>query len=252
MTKIKESEANAGATESSVSPIAVQVSWIASRTVSSRLIGALFLAGFLSYGVGFALVSSVVDAPDFLSTISANQTALILGAFLMLLNTVVDVGKAVLFFPVLEKFGKRTALTYLAAMIVEVVFLSIGVLGLLMLAPIARQGAISGQSAWASGLGTLAVQFNTAAYQVAEMTLALGCIFLFALLFRSRLVPRFLSVWGLAGYALLMAGSIAEISGLHIGLALSLPGGLLEVTLGLWLIIKGFSPAAYDRISYPS
>lgn len=46
-----------------------------------------------------------------------------------------------------------------------------------------------------------------------------------------------------------MAGSIAEISGLHIGLALSIPGGLLEVMLGLWLIIRGFSPRAYGRIS---
>lgn len=248
MTKIKETGPNTGPAGSSVPPVAVRIQ-LAARTASSRLIGALFLAGFLTYGIGFALISSVISAPDFLSTISVNQTPLILGAFLMLLNTVVDVGKAVLFFPILEKYGKRTALTYLAAMIVEVVFLTIGVLSLLMLTPIAQQGAIAGQSAWANGLGSLAVQSNTTAYWIAEMTLALGCIFLFSLLFRSRLVPRILSVWGLAGYTLLLVGGIAEISGLHIGLVLSLPGGLLEVTLGLWLIIKGFSPAAYGRIS---
>src|SRR5438105_6455576 len=84
--------------------------------VSSRLIGALFLAGFLCYGVGFSLVTSVVGAPDFLSTISSHQTVLVLGAFLMLLNTAVDVGKGVLFFPILESHGKRTALAYLATM----------------------------------------------------------------------------------------------------------------------------------------
>lgn len=229
-----------------VSPVAVRGSWIASRTVSSRLIGALFLAGFLTYGVGFALVSSVISAPDLLASIAAHQTILVIGVFLMLLNTVVDVGKAVLFFPILEHYGRRTALTYLAAMIVEVVFLTVGVLSLLMLGPIAHQGAIAGQSGWARGLGSLAVQTNASAYQMAEMTLALGCIFLFSLLLRSRLIPRFLSVWGLAGYALLMVGGIAEISGLHISLALSSPGGLLEVTLGLWLIFKGLSPTAYD------
>jgi len=43
----------------------------------SRLIGALFLLGFLSYGVGFGLVTSVLGAPDFLSTISAHQTTLV-------------------------------------------------------------------------------------------------------------------------------------------------------------------------------
>jgi hypothetical protein len=94
-----------------------------SRMTYSRLIGALFLSGFLVYGVGSSLVTSVVGAPDFLSTISAHQTTLVLGAFLMLLNTAVEVGKGVLFFPILEKHGKRTALAYLAALIVEVVLL---------------------------------------------------------------------------------------------------------------------------------
>jgi hypothetical protein len=246
MSKETALVADRGSGERLVSPGAERSSWIASRTVSSRLIGAFFLAGFLTYGVGFALVSSVINAPDLPSSIAAHQAPLVIGAFLMLLNTIVDVGKAVLFFPILEHYGRRTALTYLAAMIVEVVFLGIGVLSLLMLNPIAHQSAIAGQSEWPGRLGSLAVQANTTAYQIAEMTLALGCIFLFSLLLRSRLIPRFLSVWGLAGYALLMIGGIAEISGLPISLALSIPGGLLEVTLGLWLIIKGFSPTAYD------
>ena len=64
-----------------------------SRMLYSRLIGALFLAGFVSYGVGFALVTSVTGAPDFLSTISAHQTTLVLGAFLMLLNSGVECGQ---------------------------------------------------------------------------------------------------------------------------------------------------------------
>jgi hypothetical protein len=108
--------------------------------VSSRLIGALFLAGFIVYGVGFSLVTSVIGKPDFLSTIAAHQTTLILGAFLMLLNTVVDVGKGVLFFPILENHGRRTALAYLSALIVQVVLLDIGVLCLLMIVPLGQYG----------------------------------------------------------------------------------------------------------------
>ena len=94
-----------------------------SRMTYSRLIGALFLVGYLFYGVGAALVTSVTGAPDFLKTLSAHQTILVLGAFLMLLNTVVDVGKGVLFFPILENHGKRSALAYLAFIIVQVVML---------------------------------------------------------------------------------------------------------------------------------
>ena len=119
-----------------------------SRMTYSRLIGALFLSGFLFYGVGFGLVTSVVGAPDFLSTISAHQTTLVLGAFLMLLNTAVDVGKGVLFFPILENHGKRTALAYLATMIVEVVLLDVGVLCLLMIVPLGQYAVDAGGRAW--------------------------------------------------------------------------------------------------------
>ncbi len=64
-----------------------------SRMTDSRLIGGLYLAGFLVYGVGSILVKSVTGSSDFLSTISAHQSILLIGAFLMLLNTAVDVGK---------------------------------------------------------------------------------------------------------------------------------------------------------------
>jgi hypothetical protein len=217
----------------------------------SRLIGALFLSGFLLYGVGSSLVTSVVGAPDFLSTLSGHQTTLVIGAFLMLLNTAVDVGKGVLFFPILEKHGKRTALAYLAALIVEVVLLDVGVLALLMIVPLAQQGVDAGQASvgWAKALGSLAVQSNTMAYQIGQMSLGLGAVFLCLLLFRTRLIPRFLSIWGLVGYAILMAGTIAEIFGIHIGVMLSIPGGVFEVGLGFWLIIKGFQPEAYGQDS---
>jgi hypothetical protein len=64
-------------------------------------------------------------------------------------------------------------------------------------------------------------------------------------LYRTRLIPRFLAAWGFAGYAVFMTGAIAEIFGIHIGVMLALPGGLFELAVGLWLIFKGFQPAAY-------
>ena len=218
------------------------------RMTVSRVIGALFLCGFLLYGVGSVLVTSVTGGSNFLSTISAHKTILILGAFLMLLNTPVDVAKAVLFFPILEKHGKRTALAYLATMIVEVVFLSLGALALLMIVPLGQHAAED----WAKGLGSLLVQSNTMAYQIGEAVLGFGALFLCALLFRTRLIPGWLAISGLIGYAFLMTGSIAEILGIHIGLIaglppLTIPGFFFELVLPFWLIIKGFRPEAYGQ-----
>jgi hypothetical protein len=213
----------------------------ASRMTISRVIGALFLVGFLTYGVGSGLVTSLVGGSNFLSTIAASQTILVIGAFLMFLNTGVDVAKGVLFFPILEKHSKRTALAYLATMIVEVVLLAVGVLALLLIVPLAKHAGEAG----AQTLGSILVQTNATAYQMGEMTLGVGAVFLCLLLFRTQLIPRWLAISGLIGYPVLVAGTIAEIFGLHIGLYLTIPGFFFELGLPFWLIVRGFQPEAY-------
>jgi hypothetical protein len=215
---------------------------VGSRMLYSRLIGALFLLGFVCYGVGSGLATSLVGGSNFLSTIAASQTILVIGAFLMFLNTGVDLGKGVLFFPILEKHSKRTALAYLATMIVEVVLLAIGVLALLLIVPLAKHAGEAG----AQTLGSILVQTNAMAYQMGEMTLGVGAVFLCLLLFRTRLIPRWLAVSGLIGYPILVAGTIAEIFGIHIGLYLTIPGFFFELVLPLWLLFKGFQPQAYQ------
>jgi hypothetical protein len=212
-----------------------------SRMTISRVIGALFLLGFLTYGIGFSMVTSVVGSSNFLSTIAASQGILVIGAFMMFMNTGLDLGKAVLFFPILEKHSKRTALGYLATMIVEVVLLDLGVLALLLIVPLAKHAGDAG----AQTIGSLLVQTNAIAYQLGEMVLGFGATFLCALLYRTRLIPRWLAISGLIGYPFLAAGTIAEIFGVHIGLYLTIPGFFFELVMPAWLIFKGFQPDAY-------
>src|SRR5947208_7444650 len=213
-----------------------------SRMTYSRLIGALFLVGFGCFGVGSGLATSLVVGSSCRSTIAASQTILVIGAFLMFLNTGVDVAKGVLFFPILEKHSKRTALAYLATMIVEVVLLSIGVLALFLIVPLAKHAGEAG----AQTLVSILVQTNATAYQMGEMTLGVGAVFLCLLLFRTQLIPGWLAISGLIGYPVLVAGTIAEIFGLHIGLYLTIPGFLFELVLPFWLFFKGFHPEAYQ------
>jgi hypothetical protein len=217
---------------------------VGSRKTYSRVIGGLFPLGVLSYGTGFALVSSVIGAPDFLATMPAHQTTLITGAFLMLLNTGVDITKGVLMFPILEGHGKRTAAAYLAAMTLEVALMAMGIVSLLMLVPLSPH---AGDGGWAVGLGSVLVQSNITAYQIAMTTLAVANIFVWSLTFRVRLLPRALSAWGVGGYIVLTAGSVAAMFGLPVSLMASIPGGLFELALGAWLMIRGFDPEAYAK-----
>ncbi len=215
----------------------------ASRMTSSRLIGALFLSGFLVYGVGSALATSAAGAPRFLASIAAHPTVLIVGAILMLLNTLVDLGKGSLFFPILARHSKGTAFGYLATMIVEVTLLDVGAIALLLIVPLSGQHGLD--AAAAIGRGPALVHTNALFYQFGEMTLAAGCVALCALLFRTRLIPRFLSIAGLIGYPILAVGAIAEVSGIHIGLLLTIPGMFFEIALPFWLFTKGFDADAY-------
>ena len=232
-----------GTSEAVVSRDAVAPRPIVSRKSYSRVIGALFPLGFLSYGTGFALVTSVLGMPDFLATMPAHQTTLVVGAFLMLLNTAVDIGKGVLMFPILEGHSKRTALAYLAGMTLEVALMAVGIVSLLLLVPLATHGTEN----WTAGLASLLIQFNSIAYQIAMMTLAVVNVFVWSLTLRARLLPGLLSIWGVGGYIILSAGSIAELFGLPLSLMASIPGGLFELVLGGWLIIRGFNPSAYVK-----
>jgi hypothetical protein len=213
---------------------------------ASRLIGALFLAGFVIYGTGSILVNSVLEGTDFLKNVDTMQTTLALGAFLMIATTAVDIGKAVIFYPVLERQGKRTAVAYLATMVFEMAMMTVGVLALLMVIPLAEQSSDGRLDAGvAQALGSLAVDANETAYQVGQLSLAFGALFLTVLLLRTGLVPTWLAGLGVVGYATHLVGAAAEIFGVPISLVLLVPGAIFELALAAWLLTKGFTAAVY-------
>jgi hypothetical protein len=83
------------------------------------------------------------------------------------------------------------------------------------------------------------------AYQVGQMSLGFGAMFLAYLLFRTGLIPRALAGLGVVGYATHLLGAVFELFGVHISMWLLIPGGIFEVSLGVWLLVKGFNAAVY-------
>ena len=172
-----------------------------SNRTNGRIVGALFLAAFVFYGVGNALV----DRP--------------VGAALILLNSLVVGTIGAFVFRVFRRRRLRTAVTYLIARALEAVLLAVGVLLLILM----------GSS-----------QGNDLAYQFAMLILGVGSVPFCRALRRDRIVPGWLAVWGTVGYVLLAAGALLELMGLGVGLVLAIPGGLFEVAFGLTLIARGF------------
>src|SRR3954463_6701376 len=208
------------ASNHSTSPPVVRPDSSARRT--ARIVGVLFLAGYLAYGVGSLIATGIVRSDD-----RSSSTALfVTGAALMLLNSAFVIGIGVLMFPILRPHNEAIAAGYLGTRIFEGVVLAIGVVSLIVLT------------------GSAAIDANSVFYNVAEAGLGIGSLFFCALLFRTGLVPRFLAVWGFIGYACFAGGTLLELFGVAgAGLVGAIPGGLFELTFGIWLIAKGFSSA---------
>src|SRR3954471_2894 len=193
---------------------------------TARIVGVLFLAGYVTYGVGNLIATGIVDSAD-----RSDSTALfVAGIALMLLNSALVIGIGVLMFPILRPHNKAIAAGYLGTRIFEGTVLAIGVLSLIVLT------------------GSDAIDANAAFYSVAEAGLGIGSLFFCALLFRTRLVPRWLAVWGFIGCACFAGANLLELFGVAgAGLVGTIPGGLFELTFGIWLIARGFSSTATVR-----
>ncbi len=79
--------------------------------------------------------------------------------------------------------------------------------------------------------------------QVGAIPFALGALMFYVLLYQSRLVPRWLSAWGLVGAVLYIVPPLGSMFGLSLGVLMA-PLAVQEMVMAVWLIAKGFSPAA--------
>ncbi len=216
---------------------------------TARIVGALFLIAMVTSLAGGIWLESVLSTPDYLTTVSANQAQVIIGVLLELTNAAAVVGIAVVLFPVLKKYGEALALGYVGLRVVEAAVLVAAVVSPLLLITLSQEYVTGGASdaAYSQTLGTLigAARAHMAGLLV-PIFFSLGALLLYSLLYRSRLVPRFISIWGFIAVAAVLAWNLSETFGMHIsaGMVFGLLIILNEIFLGFWLIVRGFSPAS--------
>lgn len=214
-----------------------------SQKTIARTFGAFFILAFLSYGIGTGLTTSVTDSADSLSNFSTHKTSFVIGVILMaLVHSIVNTGLPVLMVSILKPYNKILSYGYLSAGITATITLIVGAVLLMMFIPLSSMYA-SADAADAGYFETIAVVLakgNFYAYQIGMAIWGVGGLMFCYLLYISKLVPRGLSVWGFIGYLVFIAGTIAELFGLGIGVQLAIPGGLFEITLSIYLMVKGF------------
>lgn len=193
------------------------------------------------------LIQSILSAPDHLSTLSANSALLAFGAVLWLVAAVWDASHGILMFPVLkQKHNERAAVGYLGFRVMDGLIIAIMVLFILLQIPLGAEYLNAGAGAsYLQSLSNVFMEGQLYAYNIAMTTLGISGLILCYAFYKSKLIPRILAVWGLVGYAVILCGSVVEVFGVNLLTIHAIPGGLWEMFIGVWLIVKGFNPSAF-------
>lgn len=218
---------------------------------SGMVTGILFIVATVA-GVLSLSAQPILNASDYLSGISASEPRVLLSAFLIFVMGWAGAGISIAMYPVLRKYNAGIAMGAVGFRIIEGVFHCMGAVLILLLATLSREFIKAGgvDSAHLQSIGALLREGRTWVGDVAALPAwCIGASLYYSLFYKERLVPRWLSLWGLVGITLTVVASILvlfrQIAPMSTAqLILSLPIAPQEIVLAIWLIVKGFHPSA--------
>lgn len=214
------------------------------RTAS--FVGLLFLIAMVTSLGGGLWVESFLDTPHYLVTVSTDSSQVVMGALLELINCIAVVGIAVLLYPILKKKTESLAMGYVGFRIVEAAILVAAVLCSLLLITLSQEylAASGGDTAYFQSLGMLikAARSNLTGLLTATF-FSCAALLLYYFMYQTKLVPRFISIWGFIAVLLMLTWNLFEAFGISIsaGIVFGLLIILNEIFLGIWLMVKGFN-----------
>ncbi|MCX6079324.1 MAG: DUF4386 domain-containing protein [Chloroflexi bacterium] len=219
---------------------------------TATVVGIVYLAGFVVGILGNIMILSILDAPDHLSTITSNSMMLAFAAVLWLMAVIGDAAHGILMFPILKQHSERMAIGYLAFRIVDAIFIAVMVLIVLIQIPLGSEylKAAASNVSFFQALSTLLLQGKLYAYEIGMSALGVSGLILCYTLYKAKLVPGWMAIWGLVGYATIFIGMLSAVMGSGLGDLSSYLGGLWEAFIGVWLIARGFNSSAF--ISQPT
>ena len=218
-----------------------------------RIVGALFILVMVTWSLGYSLIEPLTGSPDYLQNVYPNKNKLILGVFFELIEVSAVLGIAVMMFPYFKKQNEPIALGYVGIRIIEAIMLIVGALSSLLLLTLSQvyMEATPQDTSYYQALGA-----TIKALRTQWVSLMIGFLYgvsallFYFLVYRSKLIPRAISIWGLVAVVLMLIDEVIfqftgaytiKISGLAI---LGLHLGLIEIVMGIWLMVKGFNPTA--------
>lgn len=221
--------------------------------------GVLYLVTFASsIPAAFYFLAPVLTDPDYVLGAGADSRV-ITGGLLDVVNAFACIGTAVVLYPVLKRQNQAVALGFVTSRLLEAAIICVGVVSLFAVVALRRDvsGAAGVDEASLTGVGSALVAVRDVTFDLGPGLMAVvNALLLGSLMYRSGLVPRAIPVIGLVGAPLLLASKVATIYGVNDdstlwSLIAVAPIFIWELSLGLWLAVKGFTPSAVAALPSP-
>jgi hypothetical protein len=217
-----------------------------------RVTGVLFLITYATSIPAVFLYGPLLDDPRYILGGGAADNSVSLGALLELILIIANIGSAVVLWPVAKRVNEILALGFVTARVMESVFIAVGLLSLLSVVTLRQEAAAAG----ADGGSLVAVGQSLVAIHGWTFLLGPGFVvgvgnglILGYLMYRSGLLPRAMAILGLIAGPVLLARFVGILFGVFepgsvLGSLMVAPEFLWELSLGIWLTVRGFNPSA--------
>jgi uncharacterized protein DUF4386 len=210
--------------------------------------GVLFIVATGASLVGSA-VEPVLTRTDYLTRISQNANSVSAGALLELIAAGTSVAIAIALYPVLKRWNQSMALGSVVFRTIEAVMYTAGAVSLLSLLTVGQlfaRGATADRAS-VQAIGDALVGVRQESVLAGVFAFALGALMYYAIFYRSRLIPVWLSGWGIVGVILMLVACLSALftrNPVTSYVILILPIAVQEMVLAVWLIAKGFNSSA--------
>jgi len=224
------------------------------------IVGILFLVCTAASLLSFPFFGPILEGKDYLSKLFDSENMVITGALIEFIQAAAAAGIAIGLYPLLKKYNGALALGAVGFRVVECVFVLIGTLSLLSLLTLSQEfiaaGAPGASSFQTSGTLLLAVR-DWSGNVISALAMCLGALMYYVILYKSKLIPRWLSGWGILGIVMGLAATVLgsfthDFSLGSVNTLLNVPIGLQEMVFAVWLIVKGFNASAITDLSAKS
>ena len=219
------------------------------------IVGILFIIATVMLFVGSTIYDPILSSADYLDSAYPNKINVIVGILLEFTKVPAILLIPVFLFPILRKHNEAFALGYVGFRFLEAVLLTIVDINKLSLVSVSQDYLNSGgiDASYFQYMGSSIQAVNDWTFSIYIVVFTLGGLIFYSALYSAKLIPRFISAWGfiaaailLTGIVLVMADMFAGFSELGVEIVLVTPIAVQEMVMAIWLIVKGFNPAAIE------